>query len=43
MFTARYTSRCAQCDELIEPGDEAGYVDDEVCCEDCAEAAEEQW
>lgn len=35
IFTARYPGSCAQCDEHIEPGDEAGYIDDEVCCEDC--------
>lgn len=38
-FTARYESDCAECGAAIEPGDEAGYVDDEVCCEDCVDAS----
>jgi hypothetical protein len=29
-FTARYTSRCGNCDEVIGPGDEAAYDGDEV-------------
>lgn len=38
-FTARFDSECARCDEPISEGDTAGYVDDEVCCEDCWEEA----
>lgn len=34
-FTARYDSECAECGSDIEEGDTAGYVDDEVCCDDC--------
>jgi hypothetical protein len=39
-FTARYESECAECGDPIEPGDEAGYLDDEVCCEECVETAQ---
>ncbi|WNI15553.1 hypothetical protein [Actinacidiphila sp. ITFR-21] len=40
-FTARYEGWCAECGAEIEPGDTAGYLDDEVCCEDCVESAAE--
>lgn len=40
-FTARYKSDCSECGEEIYPGDEAGYVDDEVCCEDCVDRSED--
>lgn len=39
-FTARFPSECARCPNEIEEGDEAGYIDDEVCCGDCVQAAE---
>lgn len=40
-FTAAYRGKCAECFTEIEPGDTAGYVDDEVCCEECVEASDE--
>jgi len=41
-FTARFDSECADCGGLILEGDPAGYVDDEVCCEECWEADQEE-
>jgi len=35
-FTARYHGRCGNCDNAIEPGDEATYSDDEVVHAGCA-------
>lgn len=40
-FTASFPGRCASCNDRIEPGDEIGYVDDEVCCETCVDAADD--
>ena len=34
-FTARYHGECQICDGAIFPGDTAGYVDDEIACEEC--------
>ncbi|MFF3151879.1 hypothetical protein [Streptomyces sp. NPDC057910] len=34
-FTARFDSECNGCGTRIEEGDTAGYLDDEVVCEDC--------
>lgn len=34
-FYAAYRSECAACGTVIDEGDLAGYVDDEVVCEDC--------
>lgn len=40
-FTARYDSECASCGDEIEEGDRGRYVNDEVVCEDCGVAAED--
>ncbi len=40
-FTARFDSDCESCGNPIYEGDQAGYVDDEVCCQDCWEAAQD--
>jgi hypothetical protein len=40
-FTARFDSDCNSCGDRITEGDEAGYVDDEVCCELCCDYSEE--
>lgn len=47
-FTARYPQRdgCAQCGADIDAGDQAGYIDSEICCEDCCFADpdfDEEW
>lgn len=36
-FIAAFYSNCAECENLIEPGDEAGFVRgyDRAVCEDC--------
>ena len=36
-FYARYEGTCAACFEHIYEGDYIGYIDDEVCCEDCCD------
>jgi len=41
-FIARYDSECADCGGTIFEGDSAGYVDDDVCCEGCCDAAAEE-
>ena len=43
-FIAAFDSECAKCFGDISEGDNAGYLDDEVCCEDCCDEieAEEQ-
>ena len=35
-FEARYPGRCADCDNRIEPGDQATYLDDELVHLACA-------
>lgn len=40
-FTARYDSDCNQCGSAIYEGDEAGYIDDVVCCDNCCDEADE--
>lgn len=42
-FTAARYSNCAECEDLIEPGDEAGFVDgwDGALCEECFAWAED--
>lgn len=39
-FTARFDSECLSCDSAIYEGEEAGYVENEVCCALCCEDAE---
>lgn len=36
-FTAAHYSNCADCEDVIEPGDDAGYVEDidGAVCETC--------
>ena len=34
-FEARYPGRCGVCDERIQPGDQATYVDDEIAHATC--------
>lgn len=36
-FTAHYRSDCCECGEEIKPGDTAGYIADDVCCNDCVQ------
>jgi formylmethanofuran dehydrogenase subunit E len=38
-FTARYDSDCNDCGGMILEGDDAGWVDDEVVCSSCYDAA----
>lgn len=38
-FTARYEGWCAHCPNMIEPGDEVCYLDDEIACEECTTQA----
>lgn len=38
-FTARYGGWCKHCGDRIEEGDEVGYVDDELACEQCVREA----
>ncbi|MGW0134859.1 hypothetical protein [Streptomyces sp. NPDC003299] len=38
-FTAAFDGACAECHGDFYEGDEVAYVDDELCCEDCADAA----
>lgn len=42
-FTAERYSNCAECEELIEPGDDAGYAKgyEGALCDTCLEWAEE--
>lgn len=40
-FDAAFDSDCAECGADIEAGDHVGYVDDEVVCESCYDAAAE--
>jgi hypothetical protein len=35
LFEAMYGSECEHCGWSIEPGDKAGYKDDEFVCEEC--------
>jgi len=35
-----FDGECASCGGEVEEGDEAGYVDDEVVCGQCRDAAE---
>lgn len=41
-FTANYPGNCGQCGDAIEPGDAAGYIDNEVCCGDCVDDENER-
>lgn len=35
LFEAMYSGECEICAGEIEPGDKAGYKDDEFVCEEC--------
>lgn len=39
-FTAAFPGECAECFGRFDGGDEVAYVDDELCCEHCADKAE---
>ena len=41
VFIAAFSSPCGLCEERIEEGDEAAYVDNEACHADCARDAAE--
>lgn len=41
-FTASYPGGCSECGEDFDEGDRVGYVDDELCCDDCCQAAEDE-
>jgi len=41
-FEAQYTTTCEGCDDRIARYDRARYVNDEVHCEDCGKAAEDE-
>lgn len=36
-FSAAYPGECSECGLDFMDGDEIGYVDDEICCEECCE------
>lgn len=36
-FAAKYHGICERCLGDIDPGDEVGYLDDDLCCEECWE------
>jgi hypothetical protein len=38
-FGARYDGHCVPCGTAFDEGDAVGYVDDELCCEDCYDEA----
>lgn len=38
-FPASYEGDCADCMGIIDPGDLIGYVEDEICCEECYDKA----
>lgn len=40
-FFARYEGECAECMLPIFVGDAAGYIDSDVCCEQCCTEWEE--
>jgi hypothetical protein len=46
-FVASFYSNCSACEEVIEPGDDAGYIQgyDRAVCEQCLEdfADDEGW
>lgn len=43
-FSARYPGHCQLCGADFDEGDEIGYVDDEIACEECVlEEDEEDW
>lgn len=35
LFFAMYDGECSHCLSDILEGDEIGYVDDEICCQNC--------
>jgi hypothetical protein len=39
-FTAAFDGECNECLTTIFEGDEAGYIDDEVCCGPCCDRAD---
>lgn len=43
-FTANHYSNCSECEDLIEPGDQAGFVDDVdgALCDNCLIAIDEE-
>lgn len=41
-FVAAYDGACAECGELIEEGDDAGFIDDDMCCGVCVTATERE-
>jgi formylmethanofuran dehydrogenase subunit E len=40
-FEAQFEGDCAECAEPIDIGDEVGWVDEEVVCRSCYDAAAE--
>lgn len=43
LFEAQYRGSCSNCGEPVEPSDWVGYVNDQVCCEDCCKELEPTW
>lgn len=41
-FVAAFDSECASCSIDISEGDEASYVNSEVCCEECCDDADDE-
>lgn len=43
-FVASFYSNCAECEEVIEPGDDAGFVGtvDGAVCEECLDYLEDE-
>lgn len=39
LFKIAYDDYCRECGDECDEGDRMGYVDDEICCEDCWEEA----
>jgi hypothetical protein len=39
-FIARYNSDCEHCGDSINPGNEAGYINDDISCENCCNQAD---
>lgn len=34
-FVAKYDGKCTECQEPIAAGDDAGFADGEIVCDDC--------
>lgn len=41
-FVASFPGECSECAERFDEGDRIGYVEDELCCDDCCADAEDE-